>query len=135
MSEFNESEFALGWTHAENGSSLPKTASKDFLEGYIANLEPVVSQQAPGYDVVAPAFEAPTPGINNSQSDYTDAKPATDDGQYKEIRNDLATKVDRDNAAGQSRGNGSLTDLSGWKTSALLKELTRRTAALEGPKA
>jgi hypothetical protein len=55
----------------------------------------------------------------------------------------MAGKFDKDNAAGQSRGNGSMLDLAGWKssglkhftTAALLREAAKRTVALEGPKA
>jgi len=144
---FNEDEFKLGWLHAENDGRLPKTASRSFVEGYAESLKSVIGDRAPGWDTVAPAFEKPEDGVNVTMSDYTDKKPATDNGEYKEVRKDLADKLDGDNAAGQSRGNDNgsttnppVTNLDGWNnkkssaidfsgvpTAALAREIARRS--------
>jgi hypothetical protein len=143
--EFDEEDFKLGWAHAANDGRLPKTASRSFIEGYAESLKQVIGDRAPGWDTVAPAFEKdPHP----TSSDYQDRSPATDDGEYKEVRQDLADKLDGDNAAGQSRGNDNgtkgdpnapVTNLDGWNnkksaidfsgvpTAALAREIARRS--------
>lgn len=142
---FDEDEFTLGYTLAENNGKLPKTASRSFVEGYIESLRTIVADSAPGYKTVAPAFAPPDPDKNNSMSDYTDTMKAKDDGSFLEVRKELADKLDRDNASGQSRGdqsigiNGPSTDVEGWKgknsnfdlsqvhTAALAREIARRS--------
>lgn len=145
---FNEEDFKLGYAHANNDGQLPKTASRSFLEGYVAALDAVVGDRAPGWDTVAPAFEKPKDGVLPTMSDFTDAKPATDNGEYEEVRHELGDKIDRQNAQGQSRDdqgsgiNRPTTDLEGWKhsstvdlsrvhTAQLAREIARRSAIEE----
>jgi hypothetical protein len=145
--EFNEDDFKLGWLHAENDGRLPKTASRSFIEGYAESLKSVFADRAPGWDTVAPAFEKAEDGVNPTMSDFTDAAPATDDGDFKGVRKDFINKEDRNNAAGQSRGNDNgsttnppVTNVDGWKhssnasfdfsgvpTAALAREIAKRS--------
>ncbi len=128
MAEFDEADFTLGWTHAENNGGLPKTASQSFLQGYVAALEEITADRAPGWDTVAPAFEKdPHP----TSSDYQDRSEKNLEQETKEMRGDFVRHMDKNNEAGQSRGNGSFTDLSGWKTAELAREIAIRTVAAE----
>lgn len=146
--EFDEEDFKLGWAHAANDGRLPKVASRSFVEGYAESLKQTFADRAPGWDTVAPAFEKAEDGVNPTMSDFTDAKPATDDGDYKGVRKDFINKEDKNNAAGQSRGNDNgsttnppVTNLDGWKhsssafdfsdvpTAALAREIAKRSNA------
>ncbi len=140
MNEFNEADFRMGYLHGSNDGGLPeKTASRSFVEGYVEALKEVVADRAPGWDTVAPAFEKSDPKKTNGMDDNTNTKPATDDGEFKEVRRELGDKLDSDTQAGQSRGNGTMLDLEGWKgknssidltevhTAALAREIARRS--------
>jgi hypothetical protein len=129
MTAFNEDDYRLGWALAESDSPLPqREASRSFLEGYADclkdRLDPKTADQAPGYDTVAPAFDGQTRGVG----DVLDDKKTIEDPTQSQ-RTDLINKLDSDNAQGQSQDSGTMADLSGWKTSALLAELARRESA------
>lgn len=123
---FSEDDYRMGWVLAENDSPLPaRQLHASFIEGYSDCLRSVLGDKAPGWDTVAPDFEAPDADKNNSMSDNTDTTKGEPLPDYRE---QLADKLDKDNKDGQSRSGDSMTDLTGWKSSALINELARRSA-------
>jgi len=125
---FNESEYREGWALASSDSPLPeRKLSRSFLQGYSEAIESDLSktaEQAPGWDTVAPAFDGQTNGV----ADVLDTQKTIDD-PTQSLRDDLANKLDTDNSQGQSQSSDTMADLSGWKTSALIEEIARRTSA------
>ena len=120
---FNENEYREGWALASSDSPLPeRKLTSSFLQGYAEAIQSTIlkkGEQAPGYDTVAPAFDGQTNGV----ADVLDTKKTIED-PTQSLRDDLASKLDSDNAQGQNQSHDTMADLSGWKTSALLEELT-----------
>lgn len=125
---FVESEYKLGYAFADTDSALPdRQLHASFIEGYADRLKEVLADRAPGWDTVAPAFEDPDDKKNNSMADLTNTDAKDLKSETHDMREDLAGKLDSDLQKGQNRSNDSMSDLSGWKTSALLAEIERRT--------
>lgn len=131
-SAYNEEDYIHGWALAEANKPLSVTGSytNSFLAGYrdrtVEAIREIEAEQSPGWDTVAPAFEEPTPGLNNGMSDFTNTERKDLSQETQDVRDDLAGKLDSDNAAGSSRSDETMGDLSGWKTSKLIEEINRR---------
>lgn len=119
---FDESEYRMGWALASSDSPLPPRSRKmhaSFLEGYVDFYK--TADFAPGQDTIKHLFEDGDSGNLETMDRSEDI-----DNPTQEVRNDLATKIDRDNNKGQSGSDDTMGDLDGWKTSALLAEIARR---------
>lgn len=122
----NESQYKLGWVHAE--AELPVDYSANphysFVQGYRDCLS-TKTAGPPDTSVLDPIFEPKNPRVPNN-SDSTNDKPKDLAEETRQMRDDQAKKRDADNELGQSRSDETMADFSGWKTSALLAELNRR---------
>lgn len=123
---FDEDAYRLGWVLASSDSPLPKEKlSQSFLGGYADCLSQVIGKTAdyaPDLGAVDKCFAGPSDGVGDTMDH---SKNIIDPTQV--VRKELGDKIDQDNAEGQGRSDETMNDLSGWKTSALLKELNRRT--------
>lgn len=91
-----DAEYERGWDYAEGGRSRPRNASRDFLEGYTAGLEHVLSdsysERETEYDGSEPNAKGLPNGVDyvEKNTDYEDPTPS--------FREDFAEQVDNDNS-------------------------------------